>query len=636
MPNSYHCLKKGDLTLPIRLKPIDDELLFSLINRTAYANGFHSADFLYEKMVQSTDLGRLSYDGRDNYLIVSNLIGKVQKDLPQFLMQHSVFNGISPFLPYYKQIKIIRIMAGLLSRKTMKPLFTRLRYCPVCIKVSIEKYGMPVWYCSHQIPGVTVCYIHGCRLYEYHGKYGEEMNFSSGWKMAGDDRISKDDIHYAAIAHELLQHQYGITFEDAREAISSALQTAKDRISGKYENIISRFNYSGALATPEECIGLIAELYDSADDFLPTIRAGRQDGDDYITALANASEYEFIEPSDKKVQRDEKLFAREVRDLTGSHYQVMVFNPGKKTTATVRHTDCGREMNYPVTRFLLGCRCPDCRRKLSETDIRQFISVNSDSRYKYIGRAMGNTILIKDTIQESIKVMTTELAFQELSRPTPSLLLPHNTVQSQVSVTNRREMLFDRLRQMYGANDLIFTDDFQEDPECGYIILTIKEFAKQHKLDHIAYGIYSWPGSRFSAMDVIAQKYMARGGKTFGYITGKSFAYSLGLLKSAPQILTIITTGINGDYAASILGIKCNIGGSRIPVTDQNAHLLPVLDLFAKFERYHTCQSEEAFILLRKYIKTNQIDRNDFEPCIGLYQPRVQKRIELLFQSHLT
>ena len=39
-----------------------------------------------------------------------------------------------------------------------------LRFCPACAKEDADYYGVAFWHREHQIPGVSACYRHGCRL----------------------------------------------------------------------------------------------------------------------------------------------------------------------------------------------------------------------------------------------------------------------------------------------------------------------------------------------------------------------------------------------------------------------------------------------------------------------------------------
>lgn len=40
----------------------------------------------------------------------------------------------------------------------------QLHFCPVCAREDAMGYGVPYWHCEHQIPGVSICNRHRCRL----------------------------------------------------------------------------------------------------------------------------------------------------------------------------------------------------------------------------------------------------------------------------------------------------------------------------------------------------------------------------------------------------------------------------------------------------------------------------------------
>lgn len=48
--------------------------------------------------------------------------------------------------------------------KSCRRALWRPRYCPVCAREDRERYGEPYWHTDHQIPLMTVCTKHGCRL----------------------------------------------------------------------------------------------------------------------------------------------------------------------------------------------------------------------------------------------------------------------------------------------------------------------------------------------------------------------------------------------------------------------------------------------------------------------------------------
>lgn len=51
----------------------------------------------------------------------------------------------------------------------------KLRYCPECIKEEQRVYGESYWHREHQIPNVSICRKHGCRLKQHSCKLRQEI-----------------------------------------------------------------------------------------------------------------------------------------------------------------------------------------------------------------------------------------------------------------------------------------------------------------------------------------------------------------------------------------------------------------------------------------------------------------------------
>ena len=54
---------------------------------------------------------------------------------------------------------------------------TALRYCPLCCQEDIETFGEPYWHTSHQLPLISVCTKHKCRLESIPIKKRKDLNF---------------------------------------------------------------------------------------------------------------------------------------------------------------------------------------------------------------------------------------------------------------------------------------------------------------------------------------------------------------------------------------------------------------------------------------------------------------------------
>lgn len=74
-----------------------------------------------------------------------------------------------------------------------------LRYCPLCAQEERDKYGESYWHTLHQLPLVTVCDIHHCRLLN---ASSEALRLNEGFHMI---QLGKEPVEYVdADSTELL------------------------------------------------------------------------------------------------------------------------------------------------------------------------------------------------------------------------------------------------------------------------------------------------------------------------------------------------------------------------------------------------------------------------------------------------
>lgn len=90
----------------------------------------------------------------------------------RFLEKHTMFPYYARFIPLERRISAWKLMqAG--DRKFADALYitknkgsqrTHLRYCPICAQADRGQYGETYWHRKHQLPWVSVCAVHRCRL----------------------------------------------------------------------------------------------------------------------------------------------------------------------------------------------------------------------------------------------------------------------------------------------------------------------------------------------------------------------------------------------------------------------------------------------------------------------------------------
>lgn len=210
-----------------------DETLASWIRRLALSNGFDRIDefaqqFIYDSNASKGQRLKRSYGTKD-FISLYNAFAPQDISMREFYMVTSCYGGIAPFLSVGRQIHYLNTAFRLgVSERSLSvssnSLTSKLKFCPLC-KEDDKADGAWYYHRAHQMPGVGVCYKHGCSLYLFTGKIGTEFsdnlqfipcrNTADTWKQS-----------FAVFAKELLDAMPNISAEDTKAAI---LQEVKRR-----------------------------------------------------------------------------------------------------------------------------------------------------------------------------------------------------------------------------------------------------------------------------------------------------------------------------------------------------------------------------------------------------------------------
>ena len=115
---------------------------------------------------------------------VHDILSQLPKDIfsvRDMILNHTLFPYFSRIYPQERKQGLLNDLSqGTLSgetsgRKVTKGNMPTLRVCPVCRKQDKQRYGESYWHREHQIPYMTVCPKHHCRLMEYQCKNKQEF-----------------------------------------------------------------------------------------------------------------------------------------------------------------------------------------------------------------------------------------------------------------------------------------------------------------------------------------------------------------------------------------------------------------------------------------------------------------------------
>lgn len=233
-------------TLP---KPYPDETWYSIIARHHRKSGnLKSAITRRELFSESSSQRGINPIALDNTVVdYIRLHGPTIGTIEECFSKYT----LAPYLMRYysgkrKEEVLERILDASEIRKTYvftshmySRTQTKLRYCPLCLKEDVEKYGESYWHRAHQIWIVDKCYKHGCNLLDSNVTISRA---SYHFTCADELSCRNDEVTYNESPFDALT-QYAIAALDApfnfhSDSDVDALVYAA--IDGKYGKFYSR------------------------------------------------------------------------------------------------------------------------------------------------------------------------------------------------------------------------------------------------------------------------------------------------------------------------------------------------------------------------------------------------------------
>ena len=179
-------------------------------------------------------------------------------------------------------------------------------------------------------------------------------------------------------------------------------------------------------------------------------------------------------------------------------------------------------------------------------------------------------------------------------------------------------MIKDYLIDNYGYNEPIFLNDLSvEGISENAVRQSVKRLVAYGFLERYDSGIYYIPKSGGllgkSYLDpsiVIMRKYVENNSNKYGYITGLSFANQLGLTTQMPAVIEIVTNREATNGRTLMVGNqKVRVKKSAIPVSEDNAELLQLLDSVGQAEKYTELTMKETVEILSAYIRKKKFTK---------------------------
>jgi len=197
-------------------------------------------------------------------------------------------------------------------------------------------------------------------------------------------------------------------------------------------------------------------------------------------------------------------------------------------------------------------------------------------------------------------------------------------------------MLKSYLLENYGYNEPIFLNDLKiEGLSENAVRQSVKRLVAKGFLERYDNGIYYIPKaggllekSYLDPLLVIMRKYVRNKYETYGYITGLSFVNQLGLTTQMPAVIEIVTnTEATNGRTVMVGSQKVRVKKSAVPVSNNNAELLQLLDCIVQAEKYTELSMERTIEIMSAYVKGKSFTREQLARVTAVITGTTAKKL---------
>ena len=149
--------------------PYPDELWYSVLCRYHVRSGNQNSATTFRSLFHNKDHGTFSTFLPDGTITeIAEQVPEGMLNVREIALNHTLFNYTFRFQTLEDKENLLKMaLNGRINFpvKLPRPYKEKeLKCCPLCMKEDLKQYGEAYWHTSHQIPYVSVCQKHRCRL----------------------------------------------------------------------------------------------------------------------------------------------------------------------------------------------------------------------------------------------------------------------------------------------------------------------------------------------------------------------------------------------------------------------------------------------------------------------------------------
>lgn len=399
--------------IPITIPFEDDELLTSWELRMAKANLYNNRNDFSKEWSKGQLLARDSFGfSRDL------LLGSFYKD-NQFMVyeKHSLYPFFAPFFNKQKQEKILYAQRTGFDKES--PIgkwglnVPSYKYCPECAKEDPRIY----LHRAHQLPGVEVCHLHGCRLIKLDKKYNGEEMFNIVMGEEPSYFIEPIDVAHAQFAKEFMDSAFDITVKDIHKMIEIRVKELKLETIDDIRMIFSMDH---------------KPIYDRDAKYIlssPQLLSEKFLMKNLITIFGDMFTFKRIYKRYVKKETPKIL----PEEILKQGYELI--SPYKRNIMEIRHKGCGQ--SFLITEHglkELSLRCPDCTNLTNKELYERMFNSIANNEFTLLSpfKGMGQKVKIKHSCGHKFESNPIDFYYNERGCPKCLSRLTQDEAQEKV------------------------------------------------------------------------------------------------------------------------------------------------------------------------------------------------------------
>lgn len=421
-------------------KRMDDEILYSYILRLSATNGFPDASHFKDYINGGNMMGRPSYFRYDTFEYLGHIFSHIDGlDWSVFFSKSTIYPLIAPLLVSAKQGALLGNCFHQHNplKYTPNKFITQLKICPECLKEMKQKYGFWWYLKSQNLPFVTTCEKHNCKLITYTGPKGHELEYELFAPLEAPANPQFDNF-----IREMSNQQLDCALEDLKPALVNAfdsigLNVLQDRL---VSNHLDKLIHNSLEYTRKRILPSYSE-FNWADALILL----------YIC---------FPEPENIPIPGYKQ---EEIRELQVASQGYHVFYPFRRNLIEMEHICCNTHFLTTPKAFLEGWECPTCLQNLSPNEMfKRMVEISGYGEYKVLSafESLSKKVTIKHTIcGQTYTILPRSFLFEHKRCP----------CNSQISIDQARQRITPMKLIRFNSTE---TDATFRCPECGKTFTT--------------------------------------------------------------------------------------------------------------------------------------------------------------------